>query len=178
MQPAACILGLPFGIRAGEALPAPRSRSETSPEASAGAQRDRNFLEAEPTFFQDGVRRRCCAPRRTDLWGQSQIDRFRPTRNRSRPRRLIASARGGDASSVAEARTRCVLRALSQRLNMSAPLEDARMVQDSLSLCLQGSRIGEKTFTRHDPRTLRLCPSCMGTRSTTHSNGATDADGR
>jgi hypothetical protein len=42
----------------------------------------------------------------------------------------------------------------------------------------QSAPVGEKTFTRHPPDTLRSHPSCIGVRRFTTTDGAADVSGR
>jgi hypothetical protein len=51
-------------------------------------------------------------------------------------------------------------------------------IKKTRACLLRSSRLGEKTFTRHPPCTLRLHLSCIGERGITLNNGAADANGR
>jgi hypothetical protein len=154
----------------------PRRRGvwQASPNSRASRRSSANFLELSETHFQNTKQGRSMP-----CWvaaGRSGCQPYRLgekalTRPREDRRALML-----EAATVFD-------RHLPDRFSdhtstRSAALKGELITKQTSRLLTANSRLGEKTFTRHALCTLRLHPSCIGRRSITLNNGATDAAGR
>jgi hypothetical protein len=162
---------------AGESEPGDARRQgvwQASPNPQASRRSGTNFLEMSETHFHNTG------------WGRLMVSWSAARRPGCQSYRLGEKAstrpRQGRRSLMLEAATcsegHLPDRSGDQTSPRSATLAGELIAKKTLACLLRTSRLGEKTFTRHALCTLRLHPSCIGRRSITLNNGATDAAGR
>jgi hypothetical protein len=155
-------------------IPLARSPLQASPNLRNFCRCRIKYLELSENCFQNARQER-----RVPCWITATLrgNRCGDPRERAstRPRRVHRTLTR-EAAKPPDWRLRN--RHCDQMSTGSASVVAELVAKKSLACILRTSRLGEKTFTRHTPCTLGLHPSCIGKRSITLNNGATDADGR